>query len=118
MKKIILLVSLIVVLVAGVTAVNFDYQNFPTTYNGSADVVDLYNDPDSYDGGYVSSAAEAIVNENLQKTKAANNVAAVVFDFRGFDTLGESFILLSAIAGTFVILSIHHKKKEVKDEEV
>ena len=43
---------------------------------------------------------------------AQNNVAAVVFDYRGFDTLGESFILLTAIAGSFVILSMAKKKKE------
>ena len=53
-----------------------------------------------------------VVKENLEKTMAANNVAAVVFDFRGYDTLGESFILLTAIAGSFVILSRGHKKEE------
>ena len=30
--------------------------------------------------------------------------AAVVFDFRGYDTLGESFVLLIAITGATVIL--------------
>ncbi len=69
------------------------------------DVVDLYEDPDSYDTSDNSDAATIIIEENLEKTRAANNVAAVVFDFRGFDTLGESFILLTAIAGSFVILS-------------
>ena len=49
----------------------------------------------------------------LEKGMAANSVAAVVFDFRGYDTLGESFILLTAIAGSFVILSrVKHKGKE------
>ena len=48
--------------------------------------------------------------ENLDKTMAVNNVSAVVFDWRGFDTLGESFILLTAIAGSFVILGVHRKK--------
>ena len=46
-----------------------------------------------------------------------NNVAAVVFDFRGYDTLGESFILLTAIAGSFVILAMsHHGEEDEKDE--
>ena len=52
----------------------------------------------------------AMVKENLEKTMAINNVSAVVFDWRGFDTLGESFILLTAIAGSFVILGVHRKK--------
>ena len=51
----------------------------------------------------------------LEKTKAANNVAAVVFDFRGFDTIGESFILLTAIAGTYVILNGYRKPKKEED---
>ena len=48
--------------------------------------------------------ASNIVKENLEKTHAVNNVTAIVFDFRGYDTLGESFILLIAITGATVIL--------------
>jgi len=44
------------------------------------------------------------VNEDLQKTNAVNAVTAVVFDFRGYDTMGESFILITAISGSMAIL--------------
>ena len=66
----------------------------------------------------VDGAAAVIVRKNLGEAYAANDVSSVVFDFRGYDTLGESFILLTAIAGSFVILARHtaEKKKEGKEE--
>ncbi len=113
MKKTITLMSLLVILVCGIVAVQYAYREIPVTYDGSdTNVMDLYNNPTQYDVSDPDGVADIIVKENLEKTMAANNVAAVVFDFRGFDTLGESFILLTAIAGSFVILSIHKKKKE------
>ena len=47
-----------------------------------------------------------------------NDVTSVVFDFRGYDTMGEAFILITAVAGTIVILSGGKKKEteEKKDE--
>ena len=53
--------------------------------------------------------AEIIVDTDLEKTKAVNDVAAVVFDYRGYDTIGESFILLAAICGSFVIIRMIRK---------
>ncbi len=42
---------------------------------------------------------------NAQKEVAANNVVtAIVFDYRGFDTLGEATVLLGAVVGTALIL--------------
>ena len=112
-RKIITLVSLAVILVVGLLAVFNCYQNIPIAYDGSdVNVVDLYNNPENFDVSNPDGVASIIVQENLSKTMAANNVAAVVFDFRGYDTLGESFILLTAIAGAFVIVSKSHKKKE------
>ncbi len=110
-KRIIALISLVVILAAGVFAAVTAF-GFERTYDGNADVVALHENPENYDTKDASSVADVIVKQNLDKTRAANNVAAVVFDFRGFDTLGESFILLTAIAGSFVILSVAKKKKE------
>ena len=113
MKRILTLVSLAVILICGIYASVYAYKNIPVTYDGrETNVLELYNDPSSYDNTDPDGVAAVIVNENLEKTMAANNVAAIVFDFRGFDTLGESFILLTAIAGSFVILSRSGKKKE------
>ena len=113
MKRTLTVMSLLVILVCGIFAGRYAFYNIPVTYDGSNfNVVDLYNNPTVYDESNPDGVADIIVKENLEKTMAANNVAAVVFDFRGYDTLGESFILLTAIAGSFVILSRGHKKEE------
>lgn len=42
---------------------------------------------------------------NAQSEVGANNVVtAVVFDYRGFDTLGEATVLLAAVLGVFLAL--------------
>jgi len=116
-KKIVVIVSLAVFLAAGIWAVVFAYNNEEETFDGTKiDVVDLYEHPENYNIEYPEGVAEIIVAENLDKTKAENNVAAIVFDFRGYDTLGEAFILVCAVTGTFVILFVHKKKKTKEDE--
>jgi len=48
--------------------------------------------------------------DNAQTETGANNaVTSVVFDYRGFDTLGEATILFTAVAG--VILLFRRLKK-------
>lgn len=43
--------------------------------------------------------------DNAQREVAANNVVtAVVFDYRGFDTLGEATVLLAAVVGVALML--------------
>lgn len=42
--------------------------------------------------------------EATPKTGALNTVTAVVFDFRGYDTLGESFVLFTAITALTAVL--------------
>jgi len=116
-RKTVTILALVVILAFGLVAVINAYSNIPITYDGSdVNVVDLYNDPEHYDVSNPDGVADIIVKENLSKTMAANNVAAVVFDFRGYDTLGESFILLTAIAGAFVIVSKGHKKAKKEEE--
>ncbi|MBR3397867.1 MAG: hypothetical protein IKG70_08525 [Lachnospiraceae bacterium] len=112
-RNTIALISLLALMVFGLVAVNYAYKHDMKSYDGSdTDVVALYNDPENYDVSDAKGVADVIVKENLSKTMAANNTAAVVFDFRGYDTLGESFILLTAIAGSFAILGRHIKRKE------
>lgn len=118
-KRIIAIVSLVIILAAGIFAV-VTASGLSRTYDGKNDAVDLYLDHENGISDKLTEAdgiAEVIVVQNLAReegmgTMAQNNVAAVVFDYRGFDTLGESFILLTAIAGSFVILSMAKKKKE------
>lgn len=120
-KNVALLVSLAIILLAGVYSVFYAWGNIPLTYNpdpATDNVVEFYQNPQAAaeSVGEADGVADAIVHNNLDKTMAANNVAAVVFDFRGFDTLGESFILLTAIAGSYVILSRHPKAAKSKKE--
>lgn len=114
-KRLIGLLALAVILVAGIYSMIYTFQNAELTYDGSnTDVTQLMADPSSYKAENVNGIADVIVGTNLEKTMAANNVAAVVFDYRGFDTMGESFILLTAIAGSYVILSSSHSGKGKK----
>ena len=113
MKKLVLAVSLLVILVAGVIAVTYMQSEIPVTYDGrGTDVYALQQAPQNYAVSAPDGAASIIVQENLAKTQAVNNVTAVVFDFRGYDTLGESFVLLIAITGATVILRRQRKRWE------
>jgi multisubunit Na+/H+ antiporter MnhB subunit len=50
-----------------------------------------------------------IIDNTVNETGANNGVTAVVFDYRGFDTLGEATVLFTAVAG--VILVFRRLKK-------
>lgn len=52
------------------------------------------------------------LSEGLKETGAANAVAAVLLDYRGYDTLGEATVLFTAVVGTMVLLRRRAKKKE------
>jgi multicomponent Na+:H+ antiporter subunit B len=55
-------------------------------------------------GAYVQGAEE--------KTGSINLVTGVLFDFRGYDTLGEAVILYAAALGAVTLLRIKGKKTE------
>ncbi len=44
-----------------------------------------------------------IIANSQEETGANNVVTAVVFDYRGFDTLGEATILFTAVASVIMI---------------
>jgi len=54
--------------------------------------------------------ASAYIGETASKTGSANLVTGVLFDFRGYDTLGEVTILFTAAIGVLTILRIKGKK--------
>lgn len=116
-KKLILTLSLVVILACGVWAAVEMGMSEPT-YDGShMNLVDLYENNSNYDNSTADGAAAIIVNENLEKTAADNVVFSVVFNFRGYDTLGESFILIAAIAGSLAILRVSSKQEHGKEDE-
>ena len=120
MKKFLTFVSLAMILFAGITAA-FQLAAMPRTYEGqnaSVPVAVLQQSPDSYDDSVADGAAAAIVQQNLANSHAVNDVTSIVFDFRGYDTMGEAFILITAVAGSTVILFTKKAgKEETKDEE-
>lgn len=110
-KKIVLAISLVVILACGIWAAVV-MGGSDRTYDGShMDLTDLYENNSNYDNSTADGAASIIVNENLEKTAADNVVFSVVFNFRGYDTLGESFILIAAIAGSLAILRNSSRKE-------
>ena len=54
--------------------------------------------------------ADAYVNGAVEQTGSVNLVTGVVFDFRGYDTLGEATVLVTAVLGVLTILRIKGKK--------
>ncbi len=60
--------------------------------------------------GYPPSQMDDYIIENAQSETGTNNVVtSVVFDYRGFDTLGEATILFTAVTG---VVMLFRKKKE------
>lgn len=65
------------------------------------------------DFGYPPSDMDDYIIENAQKETGNNNVvASVVFDYRGFDTLGEATILFTAVTGVLLLLRTLKRREE------
>lgn len=89
------------------------------TFEGGVDVALLEQDPSAYDLEHADGAAYVIVAKNLEETAAKNVCFSVVFNFRGYDTMGESFVLIAALTGSLCILRTSRRKKvEQEGEEV
>ncbi len=55
-------------------------------------------------GDYHGAYGPAILRVAVAQTHATGVVSAVNFDYRGFDTVGEEFILFAAVAGVATVL--------------
>ena len=120
MKKFLIYVSTAAILIAGIFAA-FSMAKLDPTYDGSKAKVSVYelleNDGEGYDVSDADGAAAVIVQENLSETHAVNNVTSIVFDFRGYDTMGESFIMILTISGVIVLLRKTREEKQKMKEE-
>ncbi len=116
-KQIVMIFSLAALLITGFYAVSSMAPMLSTNNSASIDVTELYENPDDYDLSQADGAASIIIMEDLQKTNSVNAVTAVVFDFRGYDTLGESFVLITAITGTMVVIRHSNHISNKKEEE-
>jgi multisubunit Na+/H+ antiporter MnhB subunit len=57
-----------------------------------------------------NAASNTYIEEGLEKTGASNIVAAVILDYRAYDTLGEATVLFTSIIGATVILRKKSRK--------
>lgn len=119
MKKFLIWVCLAMFLAVGVCAA-LDMATLPPTYDSesaSVSAYELMQNPEGYDDENVDGAAAAIVQQNLAKTHAVNDVTSIVFDFRGYDTMGESFIMILTVSAVIVLLRKTKEEKEKLKEE-
>jgi len=56
------------------------------------------------------------IENGIQKTGATNFVTGMILDYRAFDTLGESFVLFTAVNIVLILLQGFKDKKEEKEE--
>lgn len=112
-KHIAAVAALVVVLMVCV-ACAFQMGALAPTFNGTVDVAALSEDPEAYSLEKADGAAYVIVSKNLAETAAKNVCFSVVFNFRGFDTMGESFILIAALAGSLCILRPSKRRRETR----
>ena len=69
-------------------------------------------------GDYHGVYGQVVNGIGVSKRHATDLVTALNFDIRGFDTLGEEFILLASVLGIVLILrEIRDEREEVSTEE-
>lgn len=54
--------------------------------------------------------SKSYIDGAYEKTGSVNLVTGVIFDFRGYDTLGEATVLITAVLGVLTILRVKGKK--------
>lgn len=65
-------------------------------------------------GDYRGPYGDVIARLAVFQRHATDTVNAITYDYRGFDTLGEEFILFSAVTGVMLLLRPERSPKEKK----
>jgi multicomponent Na+:H+ antiporter subunit B len=66
-------------------------------------------------GHYQGALGNQLLRETVAERHTTNVVTAIVFDYRGFDTLGEEFILFAAVVGVTLLLRTQKDGEEEKE---
>lgn len=66
-------------------------------------------------GHYNHAYGRVIARSSVPDRSGTNSVSITTFDYRGFDTLGEEFILFAAVVGVVVLL--RRLREEQEDED-
>lgn len=61
--------------------------------------------------------AEYYISDGARDTGSTNLIAAIITDYRAFDTLGETTVLFTGIAAVVSLVGVLHHKDEDKEEE-
>jgi multicomponent Na+:H+ antiporter subunit B len=61
-------------------------------------------------GKHITRMSTAYMENAYEKTGSVNLVTGIIFDFRGYDTLGEATILFTAVVGILTILRVKGRK--------
>jgi multicomponent Na+:H+ antiporter subunit B len=69
-------------------------------------------------GHYRGPYGKVLNSVAVGERHATNVVAAVVFDYRGFDTLGEEFILFASVMGVALLLRETPKRRQRVSERI
>lgn len=62
-------------------------------------------------GEHETRMATEYIQSGIENTGSVNLVTGIVFDFRGYDTLGEATILFTAVIGVLTILRLKGRKQ-------
>lgn len=65
----------------------------------------------SIDSPAYNHVAQRYITGTVPETGAINAVAAIITDFRAFDTLGEATVLFTAVAAALASLGALHRKE-------
>lgn len=69
-------------------------------------------------GTPIMGVVKKYLEEGISKTGAVNLVAAVILDFRAYDTLGEATVLFTSVIGIMAILRRPGRKTIEEKEDV
>ena len=61
-------------------------------------------------GEHTMRMSKAYIVPGAEMTGSANLVTGVIFDYRGYDTLGEATILFTAVVGVLTVLRLKGRK--------
>src|SRR5215212_6237608 len=68
-------------------------------------------------GHYHGRYGQILNRDAVKERQATNTVTAIVFDYRGLDTMGEEFILFAAVTGVALLLrETRQRVPEPRDE--
>ena len=70
------------------------------------------------DSPTVNDVAGRYVGRGTEETGAVNTVAGMILDYRAFDTLGESFVLFTAMCAVTILLNRSGKKRWLRQPDV